>query len=114
MRIWIDAHLSPALAAWINQSFEAIEAQSLRALGLRDANDRIIFEQARQQNVTVMSKDYDFLKLIDQYGPPPYLIWINCGNTSNAQMREILTKSLNKTIRLIKKGEPIVEISDQY
>ena len=33
--LWIDAHLSPAIATWINQSFD-ITAIALRDLGLRD------------------------------------------------------------------------------
>ncbi len=59
-----------------------------------------------------MSKDADFLKLIDQFGPPPQIIWITCGNTSNLKMRGILEKSLEKAMELIRSGEPIVEISD--
>ena len=40
MKIWIDAQLSPAIAAWINCSYQDIEAQSIRAVGLT----RIIHE----------------------------------------------------------------------
>ena|SRR5699024_5449887 len=113
MRIWIDAQLSPAIAAWINRTFEGIEAESVRAVGLRDAFDHNIFEQARQQNVVVMSKDHDFIKLIEQHGPPPQIIWITCGNTSNTRMRKILSETLPKARELLEGGEAIVEISDK-
>lgn len=113
MRIWIDAQLSPAIAAWINRTFEDIEAESVRALGLRDALDQEIFRRARRQDIVVMSKDYDFLKLIEQHGPPPQIIWITCGNTSNAKMREILSNTLIKAKELLKEGEAVVEISDK-
>lgn len=43
MILWIDAQLSPAIAAWINRTFEDIEAQSVRSLGLKDALDYEIF-----------------------------------------------------------------------
>lgn len=33
--IWIDAHLSPAIAVWITSTF-GIKAVALRDLGLRD------------------------------------------------------------------------------
>ena len=49
MTIWVDAHLSPAIAAWITSTF-GIEAIALRDLGLRDAEDPEIFEAARAQN----------------------------------------------------------------
>ena len=113
MILWIDAQLSPAIAAWINRTFEDIEAQSVRSLGLRDALDYEIFEEARKQAVIVMTKDKDFINLVDQHGSPPKVIWITCGNTSNAKMRQILSKSLSKAKQLLDKGEAIVEISDK-
>lgn len=113
MRIWIDAQLSPAIAAWIDRTYEDIEAESVRSLGLRDALDHEIFQQARQQDVVVMSKDNDFLRLIEHHGPPPQIIWITCGNTSNARMRQILSKTLLKAKELLERGEAVVEISDK-
>jgi predicted nuclease of predicted toxin-antitoxin system len=36
--IWVDAHLSPAIATWIIDTF-GVTAVALRDLGLRDAED---------------------------------------------------------------------------
>lgn len=91
MKIWVDAQLSPAIAAWINRTFDDIEAESVRALGLRDATDPEIFDAEKKAEAVVMSKDDDFIQLIEQRGTPPKLIWITCGNTSNTRMREILS-----------------------
>ena len=113
MTLWIDAQLSPALAARINRNFPVIDAKSIRALQLQYANDREIFDAARKARAIIMSKDSDFLKLIDQFGTPPSIIWITCGNTSNKKMREILGSSLEKAIAMITSGEPVVEISDK-
>jgi predicted nuclease of predicted toxin-antitoxin system len=44
--IWIDAHLSPAIAIWITSTFK-VTALALRDLGLRDAEDPEIFEAAK-------------------------------------------------------------------
>ncbi len=46
MIIWIDAHLSPAIAVWITSTF-GITAIALRDLGLRDAEDPEILRQQR-------------------------------------------------------------------
>lgn len=113
MKIWVDAQLSPAIAAWINRTFNDIEAESVRALGLRGATDPEIFEEAKKAGVVVMSKDDDFIQLIEQRGTPPKLIWVTCGNTSNARMREILSTTLLKARELLESGEHIVEISDK-
>jgi len=113
MKIWVDAQLSPAIAARINRTFDDIEAESVRSLGLRDATDVEIFEKAKMEDVIVMSKDDDFIQLIEHRGTPPKLIWITCGNTSNAKMREILSKTLLKAKELLESDESIVEISDK-
>ena len=113
MTLWIDAHLSPSIAAWINRNFPDIDAKSVRALHLQNASDQEIFEAARKAQATIMSKDSDFLKLIDKLGTPPAVIWITCGNTTNRKMRDILGSSLEKAVALIYSGEPVVEISDK-
>jgi len=110
--IWIDAQLSPALAAWINQTYDKINAQSVRAVGLRDAEDEEIFQAARDADVIVMSKDSDFLNLLDRDGPPPKVIWVTCGNTSSERMRTILEQTLPSAVQMLEADETIVEIGD--
>ncbi len=110
MTIWIDAQLSPTIAVWISAQF-GVTAVALRDLGLRDATDRQIFLEAGKAGAVVMTKDSDFVRLIDEPGPPPQVIWLTCGNTSNARLKQILTLTLNDAIRLLESGEQLVEIS---
>ncbi|GAB3425203.1 DUF5615 family PIN-like protein [Niabella aquatica] len=111
MTIWMDAQLSPSLAAWINSNYTTIQAHSVRSLGLRDAPDIEIFKQAKEKQAIVMTKDEDFLHLQEQLGAPPVIIWVTAGNTSNARMRELLGMYLDTIIRFIKDGECLIEIS---
>jgi predicted nuclease of predicted toxin-antitoxin system len=110
MRIWVDAQMSPAIATWITSNY-AVTAVAIRELGLRDAEDKEIFEAARQEKTVVMTKDSDFMLLLDKLGPPPQVIWVTCGNTSNARLKEILTNTLSKALDLLNLGEKLVEIS---
>ncbi|MGB3517962.1 MAG: DUF5615 family PIN-like protein [Elainellaceae cyanobacterium] len=110
--IWVDAHLSPAIATWITNNFD-LTAVALRNLGLRDAEDPEIFEAAKAQGAILMTKDNDFVDLADRLGPPPKVIWLTCGNTSNARLREILSATLVTTLELLTGGEPLVEISGE-
>lgn len=110
MTIWIDAQLSPVIASWISANFD-VTALALRDIGLRDATDREIFLEAKKAAVIVMTKDKDFVQLLDTLGAPPQVIWITCGNTSNARLREIFSASLEKALDLIEAGEKLVEIS---
>ena len=63
MKLWVDAQLSPLLAKWITENFATIQAVAVRDLGLRDAEDQVIFFSARTADATVMTKDSDFLEL---------------------------------------------------
>lgn len=110
MTIWIDAQMSPAIAAWINDNL-AVNAVPVRALGLRDATDYEIFQAAKRDSAVVMTKDSDFVLLLDRFGPPPQVIWVTCGNTSNARLKEILTSTLPQALELLKSGEQLIEIS---
>ena len=110
MTIWVDAHLPPAIATWIASTF-GVEAIALRELGLRDAEDLEIFEAAKAQEAIVMTKDSDFVALVDRLSAPPQIIWLTCGNTSNIRLREILGKTLPRALELLAAGETLVEIS---
>ncbi len=108
--IWIDAQLSPAIAPWISSNF-AVKAVAVRDLGLREATDQEIFSAAKRENVIVMTKDRDFVLLLDRLGPPPQVIWIRCGNTSNARLKEVLASTLPKALELLDSGERLIEIN---
>ena len=111
MIIWVDAQLSPALAPWIMQQF-GIEAFSVKRLGMVNANDSLIFEAARLANAIVLTKDADFSLLLERLGPPPQVLWVRCGNTSKAHIQRILAATLPDALRLLRAGEPLVEIND--
>lgn len=109
MTIWVDAQLSPAIAEWISVSF-SVAAVALRDLGLRDAADREIFYAARNAPAILLTKDSDFLRLLDELGSPPKVIWLTCGNTSNVRLKQILTGTLTQALLLLQ-SEQLVEIN---
>ena len=109
MKIWVDAQLSPAIAGWIASTF-GVEAVALRELGLRDATDPEILVAARQASAIVMTKDSDFVDLVNLHGIPPQVLWLTCGNTSNVALRQILTITLSQALTLLQAGEKVVEI----
>ncbi len=113
MTIWVDAQLPPAIASWIAETYgvAALAVLAVRDLGLRDAEDRDIFTAAKAADAIVMTKDRDFVELADRHGVPPRIIWLTCGNTSNARLREILGTTLRDALELLRTGERLVEIS---
>ena len=111
MKIWIDAQLSPLIAQWLSLTY-GIEAMAVRDLRLRDARDRDIFLSAREVKAIILTKDSDMVDLVTQLGPPPQILWVRCGNTSNSKLKTILAKAWPAAEPLLKLGESIVEIID--
>jgi len=111
MIVWIDAQLPPSIAPWIEQSF-GITVRCVRDLGLREAKDPDIFQAARAARAVAMTKDSDFVELVGRRGTPPQVLWVTCGNTSNAHLRVILAQRLSGAISELKRGQAVVEIGD--
>lgn len=111
MIFWIDAQLSPALAPWLRAQF-SVEAVAVRDLGLRDAQDVEIWRRAREADVVVVTKDKDFVFMIEEHGPPPQVLWVTCGNTSNSFPKGLLERTFPSALVLLHDGEPLVEITD--
>lgn len=109
MILWLDEHLSPQLAMWIGQAL-GFEAVHVRDLGLARAGDGEIFHAARRAKAVLLTKDVDFVGILERLGPPPHVIWLTCGNSSNAHLKWLLQRSLLAAIRVMETGEPVVEI----
>ena len=89
-----------------------MQAVPLRDLGLRDAEDEEIFRAAKAAGVVVLTKDADFRHLLNQFGPPPQVLWLTCGNTSNERLQEVLRATLPAALELLAAGEPLIEIGN--
>lgn len=111
MKLWLDAQLSPTLVPWLEESFDVEILAVQTEPSLVSAGDEEIFQAARAADAVVMTKDRDFVDLLKRLGPPPKVLWVTVGNTSNAAMKEILSRTLPKALEQIEGGEALVEIS---
>ena len=109
MTIWLDNHLSPALAVWIGEEFGEACTQ-VRDLGFARTSDREIFSAAKLAARAIVTKDRDFAELVTRFGPPPGIILLTCGNTSTLNVRTLLRDQLSAALNLVAAGEPLVEI----
>ncbi|MBL8860170.1 MAG: DUF5615 family PIN-like protein [Planctomycetes bacterium] len=111
MKLWIDAQISPSIAPWIGKT-QGIEAVPLRDLGLRDAADREIFFAARAAGAVILTKDADFSDLLLRHGAPPQIVWLTVGNSSNARLKDLLTRVWPRVAALIDAGEALIELGE--
>jgi len=113
MKVWLDAQLPPALAPWISSTFGVV-CHAVRDLGLRDADDQMIFRAARMAGgVVILTKDSDFVDLVLRLDPPPQILWPTCGNVTNRRLRGLLQDVFSDAVALLAAGVSVVEIGDR-
>lgn len=89
-----------------------IPTQAVRDLGLTGVKDPEIFQAARDAKALVMTKDADFVELVERLGAPPQVLWVTCGNTTNTRLKQILSTCMPMAIPRLQAGDPLIEIKD--
>ena len=108
--LWVDAQLPPALAEWLAEWGEV--ARHVVDLGLLTAPDEAIFAAARDASAVVVTKDEDFIHLLEAMGPPPQVVWVTVGNVRNARLRALFEQHWPALRAQLATGEPLVELSE--
>jgi predicted nuclease of predicted toxin-antitoxin system len=109
-RVWVDAQLPPVLARWLAREFR-VHAAHVDEIGYVGADDTEIFGAARSGGAAVVvTKDEDFVQLLDRHGPPPQIVWVTCGNVRNAALRAVVLPKWPQVAALLASGVPLVEI----
>ena len=109
--IWLDNHISPIIAKWLNDEKGWI-VKSAYILNLSALNDLEIYNKAKNyRKVIIITKDSDLPAIVQQYGSPPKIINLLIGNCHNRILYSILQQNLEKAVRLlIQFDKNIVEI----
>ncbi|MXY43965.1 MAG: hypothetical protein F4Y50_07940 [Dehalococcoidia bacterium] len=88
MRLLFDQNLSPHLQETLSHLFP--ESIHVRTVGLESADDVAIWEFARENDFSIVTRDSDFRQLSFTHGHPPKVIWIRRGNCSTSEIEAIL------------------------
>ena len=62
----------------------------MRLVSLRDADDAVVWEYARDYDFVIVSKDSDFHQRSFVFGFPPKVIWIRRGNCPTTDIEKVL------------------------
>lgn len=111
MKFLIDGQLPEKLSPWLKSEF-GYDVFHVKDLNLQFAEDKEVFEKAKELDATILTKDKDFLELQMRLGSPPKIIWVTSGNTSNKKLKQIFLQLFPKAIQLLKQKHNLVEISD--
>ncbi|WP_051786539.1 DUF5615 family PIN-like protein [Endozoicomonas numazuensis] len=104
----LDENLSPKLVARINNTYPG----SLHVLHskLDNSPDIEIWCYAKKHQMTIVTKDKDFLHYATQYGYPPKLVYLTTGNVKLAVIESILVENEAIIKSFIKRDEGVLKI----
>jgi predicted nuclease of predicted toxin-antitoxin system len=92
-RFLLDENLSPRLASALSAQFPG--TVHVRDVQLKGQSDHQIWSFADENGYTIVTKDDDFRGLSLLHGAPPKVIWLVVGNTSTAEILQILLAHAN-------------------
>ena len=92
MRLLFDQNLSPRLDETLQDLYP--ESLHVRVVGLESADDAVVWQYAKEHDLTIVSKDSDFRQLSFTLGHPPKVVWIRRGNCSTSEIESILRNRL--------------------
>ena len=61
-------------------------------LGLESSSDTIVWEYAKEHDLTIVTKDRDFHARSGVFGPPPQVVWLRLGNCPVAVIDSVLRR----------------------
>lgn len=107
MKFVVDAQLPPALATWLRT--RGHDAEAVREIGLREADDKAIWSYAKSTNAIIVTKDEDFA-LLATAAPEVRVLWVRIGNVVNRVLLERFAQVWPQIAVHLEDGAHIVEI----
>ncbi len=108
MKFLVDAKLPPAVARWLRDAGH--DAQAVREVGLREAEDDEIWKHALATGAAIITEDEDFPIRAHQAGTCPVIVWLRIGNTSNHALQLWFMPQLPQVLAWIEQGVRVLEI----
>lgn len=88
MKLLFDQNLSVKLCQQLNDLFPG--STQVRLVGLEQADDKAIWEYAKQGGFAMVTQAADFAEMSGVYGQPPHVIWLKCGNQRTTFIEKLL------------------------
>lgn len=111
MKFLVDAQLPPVLAQALCEA--GYEAKAVRELGLREADDSVLWNYALSNQTVIITKDQDFAER--QLASPfaPVIVWLKIGNSSNQALLSWLLPLWPQIIQRIESGDYLIEVRER-
>ena len=103
MKLLLDENLSPRLVEQLSDLYPG--SAHVQKCGLGSADDAAIWEYAKSNDFTIVSKDSDFEERSILSGSPPKLIWIRARNCTSAGVESLLRAAFSSVKRFVQEDE---------
>jgi predicted nuclease of predicted toxin-antitoxin system len=91
VKLLFDENLSPELVHLLADLFP--NSTHVHLCGLSHSDDGAIWEYAKANSFTIVSKDSDFEERCVLFGSPPKLIWVRLHNSSSVEVARVVRSS---------------------
>jgi predicted nuclease of predicted toxin-antitoxin system len=88
VKLLLDENLSDRIIPRILDLFP--ESTHIKTVGLKQADDNIISEWAKEHGFTIVLKDTDFYQRSIVFGHPPQFVWLRVGNCATRLILDLL------------------------
>ncbi len=78
MKLLLDENISDRIVEGITDVFPG--SPHVKSAGLKEADDRILWDWAKKHGFTIVFKDTDFYQRAIVLGHPPKFVWLRVGN----------------------------------
>ena len=103
MKLLFDQNISFKIKNSLIEFFP--ESKHVSDFNLQNSSDTKIWEYAKNNDFTVVSKDSDYFDLSAVLGSPPKVIWINVGNSSTLNLINVLKSNVEEIKTFIKSAD---------
>lgn len=92
MAFLIDNNLAPKIAEILSEYFA--NTCHVADLNMDTCDDDVIWQHAKSEAFTILTKDNDFEAKSRLYGCPPKVVQLKCGNRKTGEILSILRKNI--------------------
>lgn len=103
MKLLFDENLSPRLAEALVDVYPG--SAHVHGCGLAGVQDEAVWQYAKVNGFTIVSKDSDFQERAVLRGAPPKIVWLRAANCKTAQIETLLRSAHPIVSRFINEDE---------
>jgi predicted nuclease of predicted toxin-antitoxin system len=109
MKLLLDENLSRRIVPFLQNDFPGSSQVAL--LGLERSDDLTLWNYARENGYTIVTRDADFEEISALRGQPPQVVWIRGHNNSKSALLNLLLTNKSRLIEALnQQGVGCVEI----